>query len=415
MALLSKFFHRTDDAPKPELSALLAERNVPSDLPGLPELSKDFDHFNGPERVSFADAVAELHQAGRALPEPWKFAQYDLLPELIPHWQGERESFFHRPFCDGLTLRVRLGEDRLTKSWAVLFETSVDDILDQALHNLREKAKTATFERLPSGIYRSTFEDPHAGASALLLLPELWDHLFPGQNHFLAIPTQETLLVAPQVLLPKLLDETTRIIAPASHVLLATLLTLVEKKLVVANMQDPHPIAQPQRELRQLDLLQALKAQNEVLDPAVAGPMGLGTLRNNQGRTLTYATWYEGGPVALPEVDLVAFTNAAGEPLGIFFRQTLPRIHEMRGSLLDLWGPRRTRLEGFPTREQLARLEIFATAEQMKAIALQQAGARPASPRPTAPATANVLNSSGATQGLPTHLRNAGLGMQGDD
>ena len=253
------------------------------------------------------------------------------------------------------------------------------------------------------------------GASALLLLPEFWENLFPGQNQFLAIPTSDTLLVAPQVLLPKLLEATTKIISSSSQLLLATILTHVDKKLMVANMQDPHPIAQPQRELRQMDLLQALRAQDQVLDPAVAGPMDLGTLRNSQSRTLTYATWMEGGPVALPEVDLVAFVSAGGEPLGIYFRPTLPRIHEIRGSLLELWGPRRTRLEGFPTRQQLARLEVFATPEQMKAVAQQQAPPKSAAPRPTTPAAANVLNTGGATQGLPSNLRNAGLGVQEDD
>jgi len=419
MALFSRFFKHTEEGPRPELVDLLAERALPPDLSGLAELTRDFDHFSALERVAYLDAVAELHSAGAALPEPWKFAQYEVLPELVPHWVGEREGFFHRPFTEGLTLRVRIGDHRLTKAWAVLFETSMDEILDQALYNLHEKAKGEGFERLPSGIYQSTFQDPFVGPSALLLLPELWDHLFPGQNHFLAIPTQDTLLVAPQVLLPKLLEATTKIINSADKVLLATLLTQVEKKLVVVNMQDPHPIAQPQRELRQLDLLQALRVQDSDLDPAVDGmarPMPLGTLRNNQGRTLTFATWTEGGPIALPEVDLIAFARASGEPLGIYFRPTLPRIHELRGTAIPLWGPRRSRFEGFPTLEQLARLEVFATAEQMKAMG--QDPAAKATPKPTTPAAANALNSPGAIHNsapLPSNLRGASLGVQGDD
>ena len=426
MALFSKFFKRTEEAPRPELAGLLVERSIPPDLPGLAELTKDFDHFRAAERVAYADALAELHLAGVALPEPWKFSQDEVLPELVPHWLGEREPFFHRPFCDGLTLRVRIGDHRLTKAWAVLFETGMEEVLEQALHNLREKAKTAGFERLQSGIYRSAFQDPGAGAATLLLLPEFWGNLFPGQNHFLAIPTPEILLVAPQVLLPKLLEATTKIIGIQDQVLLATLLTFVEKKLVTANLQDPHPIAQPQRELRQLDLLQALRAQDADLDPAIAQPMPLGTLRNGQGRTLLYATWVEGSPIALPEVDLIAFVKADGEALGIYFRQTLPRIQEIRGTAIPMWGPRRSRFEGFPTEEQLERLEPFATAEQMKAMSQEQPGKtapRPASPRPTTPAAANALNTSKAAQAaaatqaaaLPANLRGASLGVQGDD
>lgn len=423
MALFSRFFKHTDEVPRPELGALLSERSLPPDLPGLDELTKDFVHFSTLERVTYLDAVADLHQAGIALPEPWKFAQYEVLPELVPHWVGERDGVFHRPFCEGLTLRVRIGEHRLTKAWAVLFETSLEEVVDQALYNLHEKAKEASFERLPSGIYQSTFHDPFVGSSALLLLPELWDHLFPGQNHFLAIPTADTLLVAPQVLLPKLLEAATKVIGTTDQVLLATIMTQVEKKLVPANMQDPHPIAQPQRELRQLDLLQALRAQDRALDPAVDGmawPMPLGTLRNSQGRTLTYATWNEGNPIALPEVDLIAFVRADGESLGIYFRPSLPRIQELRGKTIPLWGPRRSRFDGFPTAEQLERLEVFATAEQMKAMG-QDTAPKPA-PRPTTPAAANALNTPGAPLNtvqtatpLPNNLREAVLGVQGED
>ena len=423
MALFSKFFKHTEEGPRPKLGDLLAERSLPADLPGLAELINDFEHFSASERIAYLDAVAELHHGGISLPEPWKFAQYEVLPELVPHWVGEREAFFHRPFCEGLTLRVRIGDHRLTKAWAVLFETGMDEILEQAQYNLHEKAKNVSFERQPSGIYQSTFTDPFVGAAALLLLPEFWDHLFPGQNHFMAIPTPDTLLVAPQVLLPKLLEATTKIISTANQVLLATLLTQVEKKLVVVNMQDPHPIAQPQRELRQLDLLQALRAQDPDLDPTVEGmasPVPLGTLRNSQGRTLTYATWIEGSPIALPEVDLIAFVGANNEPLGIYFRPTLPRIHELRSKVIPIWGPRRSRFDGFPTAEQLGRLEVFATPEQMKTIG--QDPAANAALKPTTPAAANALNAAGsakptlqAASPLPNNLRGAVLGVQGDD
>lgn len=434
MALFSNLFKRTEEAPRPALAALLSERALPADLPGLVELARDFEHFKTVERVAFADAIAEVHGAGQDLPEPWKFAQYDVLPELVPHWQGERDPFFHRPFCEGLTLRVRLGDRRLTKAWPALFEVSLDDILDQALHNLREKAKTATFERLPSGIYRSTFQDPHIGASSLILLPEFWGNIFPGQNHFVAVPNDSTLLVAPQVLLPKLVEAATKALETGKPMLLATLLQHIEKKLVTANLQDPHPIAQPQRELRQMDLLEALRAQDGDLDPAQAGPIQLGTLRNNQNRTSSYATWIEGGPVALPEVDLVAFVSAAGDPLGIYFRPTLPRIHEIKGVALELWGPRRLRYETFPNAEQLSRLEVFATAEQMKAMVQEgqksssssSSSGSPGSPgsrssqggpRPTPPTAAAAPNAPGlqGASPIPAHLRNAGLGIQNKD
>jgi hypothetical protein len=115
----------------------------------------------------------------------------------------------------------------------------------------------------------------------------------------------------------------------------------------------------------------------------------------------------------LPETDLIGFTNGKGESLGIFARQTLPRIHELRAEAVAIWGPRRVRYAGFPNAEQLARLEQFATAEQMKAMQTP-AGAGPAAPRPAAPKGAAPFNAQGAPP-LPRHLQGAGLGVQDSD
>lgn len=107
----------------------------------------------------------------------------------------------------------------------------------------------------------------------------------------------------------------------------------------------------------------------------------------------------------------MAFSDRHGEPLGIFARQTLPRIQELRGEGVSIWGPRRVRYDGFPTSEQLSRLERFATAEQMKALQAP-GGDRRAAPRPgSGPLPFNV---QGAAP-LPRHLQGAGLGVQGSD
>jgi hypothetical protein len=131
-------------------------------------------------------------------------------------------------------------------------------------------------------------------------------------------------------------------------------------------------------------------------------------VKTNQGKPLTMAQWNEGTPVLLPETDLIAFTDRKGEPLGIFARQTLPRIHEIKGEGVAIWGPRRVRFEGFPTAEQLARLERFATAEQMKALQAAPASQRPLAPRPGPGAP---FSAQGAAP-LPRHLQGAGLGVQ---
>lgn len=167
----------------------------------------------------------------------------------------------------------------------------------------------------------------------------------------------------------------------------------------------------PQREFKQLDQLEAIRTQERDLDPALGRPAPVGLLKTQQGKSLTVATWTAGAPVLLPEADLVAFTSAGGEPLGIYWRQSLPRISEVRGELVTIWGPRRVRHEGFPDAEQLARLECFASAEQMKAMQTQ--GGRP-QPKAQAAPGGGGFNTQ-PVPALPRHLQGAGLGMQDGD
>jgi hypothetical protein len=323
---------------------------------------------------------------------------------------------------DGLAVRVRLGEAVMPAAWLVLWDQSGDEVLDLALDHLRQ-ASAAGFERLPSGIYRGTWRD--GMDAARLLLPEVWHGLFQGQHPFLAIPTANTLLAAPQILLPKLMDEVSRSIQRGEAHLQLAVMERIDDQLMTARLQEPHPMSAPQKELKHLDLIEALQVQAQDLDPALGRPAPVTMLRTQQGKPLTVSSWAEGRPVLLPETDLIAFTDAQGEPLGIFARQTLPRIQELKGETVAIWGPRRVRFEGFPTAEQLGRLERFATAEQMKALQ-NPSPRRPSTaggqgvPPPSAPkaATASATQGQFGTQPTPTlprHLSGAGLGMQDQD
>ena len=407
MGFFDRFRSRADEAPLPGLSALLEARGVPVSLPGLEALRPAFEaHRKAEEREAWAEAVAETHRQGLPLPEPWIDAQDHLLPELVPTWQAEREGRWSRGFIDGLSQRVRVGDVALPSVWLKLWDQSADDVLDLALDRLRHRSEGA-FQRLPSGVYRSPWRD--GSDAARLLLPEVWHGLFKGQHPFLAVPAADTLLAAPQILLPKLMDEVSRSRQSGAKPLQLAVLERIDDKLMTARLQDPHPMSSPQRELKYLDFLEALAHQEKDLDPALGTPAPVVLLKTQQGRPLTMATWSAGAPTLLPETDLIAFSGKDGEPLGVFARQTLPRIHEVRGEAVTIWGPRRVRYESFPNAEQLSRLERFASAEQMKA---QQAPAteRRAAPRPPAPTSAQ-----GGSAPLPRHLQGAGLGMQDSD
>lgn len=407
MGFFDRFLNRAPQGPLPDLATLLEARGVPAGLPGLEALMPAFEaHRDAEGRESWAEAVAVIHRAGLPLPPPWEEVQDRLFPELVPAWQAEREGRWHRLFIEGLFQRIRLGDMAVPAAWMRLWDQTESEVHDLALENLRHRSEGA-FERLPSGIYRSPWRDGHDAAR--LLLPEVWDGLFKDQHPFLAIPTPGILLAAPQVLLPKLMEAVGKVLSEGAPLLQAAVLERIGERLVAARIQEPHPMSGPQREFKQLDQLEAIRTQERDLDPALGRPAPVGLLKTQQGKSLTVATWTAGAPALLPEADLVAFASAEGEPLGIYWRQSLPRIPEIRGELVEIWGPRRVRHEGFPDAAQLARLECFATAEQMKVMQTQ--GGRP-QPRPSVPAAGAAAHAAPA---LPRHLQDAGLGVQDRD
>ena len=409
MAFLSRFLSRTPRVPLPSIEELLTAKGLPTEYPGIEEFLPEFEHLDLEGRRAWVDALAQLHGHKHPLPPSWVDAQFELVPQVVPAWLAERENFFYRPFIDGLSQRVLVGNQVMPAAWLTLWGVSEADVLERALDHLMEKSKGVPFHRLPSGIYQSAYGD--GLDSARLLLPELWSHLFPGQNTFVAVPAGNVLLAAPQVLLPKLVDAIGRTLASSEHPrLMGTILQFVDGGILPANLQDPHPIAQPQREFRQGDVLHAYRIQSEDLDPALGQPAEMGLLRTQQGRAISYALWIEGTPVLLPDSDLVGFVTAQGKPLGLYVRHTLPRIPELSGTPVDIWGPRRLRYEGFPTTEQLERLECMVGAEQMAAVL--------GSHQPSRPVANNHVQQPALSQQsspVPPHLRGQSLGVQDSD
>lgn len=414
MGLLDRLLHRAPQAPLPSLPELLEARGVPADLPGLEALRPTFEaHRDLHGRESWADALATLHRSGLPLPAPWEEVQERLLPELVPTWRADRDDLWQRPFIEGLCQRLRVGEDVVPAAWIRLWDQTEAEALDLALDNLRRRSEGA-FERLPSGIYRSPWRDGHDAAR--LLLPAVWDGLFRDQHPFLAIPTPGALLAAPQILLPKLMDAVGQLLAEGAPLLQAAVLERVDSTLLTARIQEPHPMSGPQKEFKQLDFMDALRGQERVLEPALGRMAPVGLLKTQQGKSLVVATWRAGAPALLPDSDLIGFETAEGAPLGIYWRQSLPRISELRPEPVDLWGPRLVRFQGFPDAPQLARLECLATAEQVRAMQSQGAGR----PGPQRPAPARVPQAGGggasvAAAPLPRHLQGAGLGVQDQD
>ena len=397
MGFLDKLLKRGPAAPLPSLESLMEGRGLPFTPEQLAPHMEAFEHLReAAQREAWVEALAALAAKKLPLPSDWDTAQEDILPELVPAWVPERDGGFSRLCIEGLRMRLRVHGRVVQPADLTLWDITEDTAQDHALENLKRRSAGATFERLPSGIYRGGWKD--GLDAARLLLPELWKDLLKDQRPFMAVPHGGCLLIAPQVLLPKLVEAVTQELGKGP-LIQAALFERVDDQWLPARMQEPHPIAFPQKELKAMDLIQALRAQAMDLDPALGAPAVLGTLRTQDGRPLTVATWTAGGPCLLPtECDLIAFSTADGAPVGIYWRQTLPRLAELKGEPIAIWGPRRVRYERFPTGEEREHLERFADAQQMLAMLRGQSG-RPA-PKPAPDPNA-----------IPAHLQGQ-LGVQ---
>ena len=301
-----------------------------------------------------------------------------------------------------------------------------------------ELSKANWCEGLPPDMEAVTFKamakKPGDRYQSVKLLREDIQHVIEGEEPVAAAWWEEekqqarTLVGQVQVMMPGFAGSTvagsvmlangtivsgTQVMQAGGTMLQLAVMERIDDTLMTARLQDPHPMSAPQKELKHLDLIEALRNQMQDLDPALGRPAVVTMLKTSQGKPLTMATWIGGAPVLLPEADLIAFTTASGEALGIYSRQTLPRIHELKGEAVAIWGPRRVRYEGFPTAEQLARLERFATAEQMQSLQAP-ADARPAPPAPR-PGPGSGQFSTQGVPSLPRHLQGAGLGRQDKD
>ena len=400
MGFLDKLLKRGPATALPSLDALLEGKALPFTAEALAPHRETYAHLREAAQCeAWVEALGALAAKKLALPAVWDEAEEAILPEVVPAWVPEREGGFSRLCIEGLRLRLRLGDRVVQPADLTLWDITDDAAVEQALENLKRRASATAFERLPSGVYRGPWRDGFDAAR--LLLPELWKDLLKDQRPFMAVPHAGCLLIAPQVLLPKLVEAVSQELG-RGPLLQAALFERVGDQWLPARMQEPHPMAFPQKELKALDLIQALRVQALDLDPGLGVPAPLTTLRAQEGRPLTMATWTAGAACLLPsDCDLIGFVTVEGAPLGIYWRQSLPRLTEMKGEPVAIWGPRRVRYERFPTGEEREDLERFADAQQMLQI-LKGQGGRPA-PKPAPDPHA-----------IPAHLQGQ-LGAQGED
>lgn len=413
MGFLDSLFKRTQAPALPGLEALLAAEGIDTLPAGAEPHRAEFEHLADLEaRQAWAKAAASLVHLDLPFPPLFEDLHGRIHAEVVPTWQAEREGFWKQRFIDGLSMRLTVDGAPVPPEWFTLWNREEEEVVEQALTELR-KDIDRPWERLTTGVYRSPWKDGRDAAR--MLVPECYQAVFADQTTFLAAPHAGVLFAAPQPLLPRLMEALQGALGQGP-MLMAGLLQRVDDKLVPARLQEPHPMSSPQRELKQLDLLEAMKAQVEDLDPALGTALQAGLLRAKE-RTFTFTTWPEQeAPVLLPEVDLILMLNRQGQALGLFARTSLPRLSRLRPEPVDIWGPRRSRFEGFPTAEELGRLDCLANAEQSMALlgVKSPAASAPASaPAPTAPATKNLLSTQPVPT-LPRHLHGQ-VGKQGDE
>ncbi|HJW08926.1 MAG TPA: hypothetical protein VJ483_04780, partial [Holophagaceae bacterium] len=185
MGFLDKIFRRTP-SDLPALAPLLEARGLAGSAK-LEALTHAFDHLHeAAEREAWVDAVADLKAQGLSLPPPFDEALEDLLPELVPAWRAEREGRFARLLSEGLRIRIAYLGTAIPAAWLKIWDVDAEDLMERAIDNLRRKTPKKPFEKLPSGIYRSPWNDGHDAAR--ILLPELWRDLMKDQKPFMGLP-----------------------------------------------------------------------------------------------------------------------------------------------------------------------------------------------------------------------------------
>jgi hypothetical protein len=114
---------------------------------------------------------------------------------------------------------------------------------------------------------------------------------------------------------------------------------------------------------------------------------------------------------------LIGFISSKGRPLGLYWRQTLPRLQRIKGGAVDIWGPRRLLFDEFPNAEELGELECFAPADVHAQVLNPQAAkpGRPSQGKPQAQQSHDASASVSSNSPVPAHLRGLSLGVQGED
>lgn len=320
----------------------------------------------GQRDAAISALVATLVQMQLPPPTPDQ-ARAQLIAQLRPRTFADLSApVVHRVVAERLALCLCLDTpltlqyftpDRLVE-WDLDEETAFTVAL---AHLERRSAEPlAQLERLPTGLYRSTWQDTFDATRAIL--PSVVGRVPAAGGRAVGIPNRNTLLVADladERALRALVAET-RAAYDHPRAVSARLYVPIDGGLEPLRLPDGHPLARDLRELDLLDLAGEYATQTEALNQRHAAEgldLFVASFRPNEtddGRIYSYAVWTEGVPTLLPETDLVALVE---QPVGTDVAFSLYPFERVRAVAADLLEPvqcypPRYRTLGFPTPEQ---------------------------------------------------------------
>ena len=283
---------------------------------------------------------------------------------------GDTDKFVHRPINDHLTVELVLDMPdsiqtvtaRTLEEWGVSF----DEAMEVARDNLWKRSNE-NFEQLAPGLYRSAWQDNH-DASRLYLHDLVWQLKVKG-SHVAMVPNRDLLFVCgdgdgeAMSVMATLADGILQENRPMTGV--AFRLEGKEWAPFMPPEDGPAYPAMKQAAVRsrameygeQTNLLESVHEKTGE-DVFVASHK---VMQREDGSLFSFTSWVEGCTDALmPEADFVSFGRVVGGKADSYGIAPWERVKRALGGLMeptDLYPPR-YRVKGFPTKEQLAELQM---------------------------------------------------------
>lgn len=250
---------------------------------------------------------------------------------------------------------MMMVNDQHLEDW----DTGFDEAFGIALANLREATGVAQWGQVGGSVYASLWNDDYDASR--LLIDTVIDPLEIVGDPVAFVPHRNRLLVTGADDPPGLalaMDLTERELDQPSQV---SAVPLVRRDGVWSDLELPaeHPAAAGLHRLRAADRSLAYGATTPIIQSVVGDGMYVANsiLAEKDDVIVSSATWVDGGPSIIPEVDRVLFFRDQETNWMVAWDDVVSHVGDLMQPT-DFY-PTRYRVESFPTAEQLAAMPLI--------------------------------------------------------